>query len=320
MNNKTNKTNYKLGSVLLIVFMSALTFFGVYCLYNSKNKNKYDGFTKSYSVSVKKTKNSDNEDVYYPSYYFKVDGKEYVCKSDFGNGTFEFNDEENIYYDTKNPEDCTTDNESYVYKVLGIAFIVFSIFGFWVAYLGFKRDLKNNNVSNDQTINSDSENNNTSITISSNSDNIIKYAFLLVLFIALIFMVSKIPSLVKKDSKEKIEDKEEKEVILNPVSSDICDISWERSTDVDSETIRFGCDNSFSYYYSVGDPVEDSDLCETYNYKDNYVELICDGSRYNNKIEILSYDDNKINLLINNEKRTFERKEESDLELEYINY
>ena len=91
------------------------------------------------------------------------------------------------------------------------------------------------------------------------------------------------------------------------LSNEICDYSYQRYTDVDSETIRFGCDNSFSYFYGVGDPVEDSDLCETYSYDGEIIRLNCDGSSYDNKIKIISYDDKKIELLINGENRVFDK-------------
>lgn len=91
------------------------------------------------------------------------------------------------------------------------------------------------------------------------------------------------------------------------LSKDICDYSWERYTDVDLETIRFGCDNTFSYFYAVGDPVEDSDLCEKYSYDGNVIKLICDGSRYDDKIKIISYDEDKLIILKNDEERTFEK-------------
>ena len=91
---------------------------------------------------------------------------------------------------------------------------------------------------------------------------------------------------------------------------ELCDQSWTRTTDVDSETISFGCDKTFSYFYGVGDPVEDSDLCETYSYDGEKIKLNCDGSGYDNVIKILSYDNNKLEIMKNGELRIFEKTDE----------
>lgn len=58
------------------------------------------------------------------------------------------------------------------------------------------------------------------------------------------------------------------------------DIRWTRNGGHDIETISFKSDGSFVYYCSCGNPVNDSDLCDSYTYNDktheislNYFEL-----------------------------------------------
>lgn len=53
--------------------------------------------------------------------------------------------------------------------------------------------------------------------------------------------------------------------------------SWVRDTEVDTETIRFNGDGSFSYYCACGNSVNDSDLCDkyTYNEKTKIIKLEC---------------------------------------------
>ena len=46
------------------------------------------------------------------------------------------------------------------------------------------------------------------------------------------------------------------------------DVSWTRGAEHDTETIRFGKDGHFVYYCGCGNPVNDSDLCESYTYDD----------------------------------------------------
>ena len=50
-------------------------------------------------------------------------------------------------------------------------------------------------------------------------------------------------------------------------------VSWTRDGGNDIETIRFNGDGSFSYYCSCGNPVNDSDLCDTYTYNDETKEI-----------------------------------------------
>ena len=46
------------------------------------------------------------------------------------------------------------------------------------------------------------------------------------------------------------------------------DVSWTRDAEHDTETIRFGKDGHFVYYCGCGNPVNDSDMCESYTYDD----------------------------------------------------
>ena len=51
------------------------------------------------------------------------------------------------------------------------------------------------------------------------------------------------------------------------------DITWTRDSGHDLETIIFHADGSFVYYCACGNPVNDSDLCESYTYNDETKEI-----------------------------------------------
>ena len=51
------------------------------------------------------------------------------------------------------------------------------------------------------------------------------------------------------------------------------DVIWTRDSENDIETIVFKSDGSFSYSCSCGNPVNDSDLCESYVYNDDTKEI-----------------------------------------------
>ena len=68
------------------------------------------------------------------------------------------------------------------------------------------------------------------------------------------------------NTKEKTQEKDYSEYLFS-------DVSWTRDGGNDIETLVFKSDGSFSYYCSCGNPVNDSDLCESYTYNDETKEI-----------------------------------------------
>lgn len=124
--------------------------------------------------------------------------------------------------------------------------------------------------------------------------------------------------LVINKDKEDGELMDEYEELKNPnktdIISDFVDIKYERSTEADTEFIRFSKDGSYSYYCACGNPVDNSDLCEYYTYdkENNKIELECyDGVPEKEKnIKILTATKDKLKIEINGEIREFTRTKE----------
>ena len=68
------------------------------------------------------------------------------------------------------------------------------------------------------------------------------------------------------ETKEKIQKKDYSKYLFT-------DIIWTRDGGNDIETLVFKPDGSFRYYCSCGNPVNDSDLCESYTYNDETKEI-----------------------------------------------
>ena len=68
------------------------------------------------------------------------------------------------------------------------------------------------------------------------------------------------------NTKEKTQEKDYSEYLFS-------DVSWTRDGGNDIETLVFKSNGSFSYYCSCGNPVNDSDLCESYTYNDETKEI-----------------------------------------------
>ena len=85
--------------------------------------------------------------------------------------------------------------------------------------------------------------------------------------------------------------------------------NWTRDSGYDIETIKFKSDGSFTYYCSCGNPVNDSDMCETYTYNDKTKEIKLDCLETTEEtiptIKIEACNDTRIKLNFNGEIREF---------------
>ena len=104
--------------------------------------------------------------------------------------------------------------------------------------------------------------------------------------------------------KEKTKEKDYSEYLFT-------DVSWTRDAGNDIETIRFSSDGKFTYYCSCGNPVNDSDLCESFTYNEETKEITLDCFEETEDtittIKIVSSTDATLELDFNGEIRKFEK-------------
>ncbi len=90
------------------------------------------------------------------------------------------------------------------------------------------------------------------------------------------------------------------------------DVSWTRDAENDVETIVFKSNGRFVYYCSCGNPVNDSDLCETYSYNDDTKEITLDCLEETEEtvtnIKIVNSTETVLELDFNGETRRFEKE------------
>ncbi len=60
---------------------------GVYLLFFVGNTSKYDSQTRAYNIYPNESYSSDGS-TYSPIYYFRVEGKEYECRTKSGSSVF----------------------------------------------------------------------------------------------------------------------------------------------------------------------------------------------------------------------------------------
>ena len=90
------------------------------------------------------------------------------------------------------------------------------------------------------------------------------------------------------------------------------DVVWERDAENDLETIIFESNGSFTYYCACGNPVNDSDLCETYTYNDTTKEIRLNCSDVSAEtitiIKVVESTKNTLKLDFGDEIREFKRE------------
>ena len=102
----------------------------------------------------------------------------------------------------------------------------------------------------------------------------------------------------------------EKEIDYSEYS--FTDVSWTRDGGNDIETIVFKSNGRFTYYCSCGNPVNDSDLCESYTYNEETKEITLECFEETDEavttIKIVSSTDTTLELDFNGEIRKFEKE------------
>ena len=90
------------------------------------------------------------------------------------------------------------------------------------------------------------------------------------------------------------------------------DVVWTRDGGNDIETIVFKADGKFRYYCFCGNPVNDSDLCESYSYNDKTKEIKLNCFETTDEmvtnIKIVNMTEDVLELDFNGEIRKFEKE------------
>ena len=106
---------------------------------------------------------------------------------------------------------------------------------------------------------------------------------------------------------------ENKEKEINYSEYLFTDVIWTRDGGNDIETLVFKSDGRISYYCACGNPVNDSDLCESYTYNDETKEIkfTCFETTEEmiTNIKIVEMSEDVLELDFNGEIRKFEKSE-----------
>lgn len=124
---------------LLIITIVVFGGLGLYFTFVSGNTSKYDSETKAYRIEPNETTGEDSS-IYYPEYYYKVEGKEYVCKAKTGSSKYPSESKNKVYYKKSNPEECKTEYEKSTGRTVGILLLVMTAVVIFVVIKGKNQD------------------------------------------------------------------------------------------------------------------------------------------------------------------------------------
>lgn len=133
INTKNVKKGFTFYFIFLIVGLLMLIIFSFLLICNYVRLNKYDEKTISTRVVVDSYIDSDESIQYSPTYYYRVDGREYLCSSDSSSNIRPSNSNKFVYYDSKNPSNCITEysksdnNTLLLCMILPLIFIVIAV-------------------------------------------------------------------------------------------------------------------------------------------------------------------------------------------------
>lgn len=133
------------------IFLTVLIFggIGVYLTFFASSTGNYDSQTKAYKITVRESYDSDDGTVYYPTYYYNVNGEEYECESKSGSSSYPNEKKNIVYYDSSNPSKCKTEYEKSTSGFAGIICIGVAVF---VLVLAFLPKSKSSDVSNNSEV------------------------------------------------------------------------------------------------------------------------------------------------------------------------
>lgn len=137
-----NLKNVKKGKGFYCVFLIfgilfLLAFGGIFAL-NIIKENSLDSKVISTSVEVKSYINNEGHTMYTPIYHYEVDGRKYNCRSSVSSSKNPETKNKKVYYDSKNPSNCMTQDSKF-FNYIMLIFLIIPVVFIYVAVVNFKK-------------------------------------------------------------------------------------------------------------------------------------------------------------------------------------
>ena len=116
----------------IIIIISVLCFgvIGIYLTFFAGNARKFDSSVKAYKIETREQADIDGT-LYYPIYYYRVNGQEYKCEAKVGSSSMPNSKKNIVYYDSKAPDKCLAQYEASSSKIAGIICLIVTVLIFF---------------------------------------------------------------------------------------------------------------------------------------------------------------------------------------------
>lgn len=124
INFKNTRKGNSIYLIFLFVGIVLMIAFGLVIISSNNKLKNLDSTVTSSRVEISTYKSEKGGIMYSPIYYYEVEGIEYACPSNSSSSSRPKTDNVNVYYDSKNPEDCMTDYSKSVTKYMYIGVFI----------------------------------------------------------------------------------------------------------------------------------------------------------------------------------------------------
>ena len=138
INLKNVKKGYGFYSTFLIAGILFFIILGGILGWSIYYKSTLDASILSESVNVRTYTDDEGTTMYYTTYHYKVNGKEYTCKSKSSSSIYPKAINKEVYYNSKKPENCMTQSDVGSNKLIMIIMII-PIISFLVGFININK-------------------------------------------------------------------------------------------------------------------------------------------------------------------------------------
>ena len=133
-NNAAKAGANKIVGIIFVII--GIVFGGIgFLMYNSQNSKleQYTASVEAYKIEIGRHEDSDGDTQYTPTYYYKVNGDQYKCKSSSSSSSKPKESQATVKYDPNDPSKCLSE---YDQESTGMIAIIFMVMGAVMAVMG----------------------------------------------------------------------------------------------------------------------------------------------------------------------------------------
>lgn len=125
---KNIKKGIKFYGIFLLIGLAMLVLIVGFTVANNSKRKSLDSEVLSFMVDVNSHRDSDGELMYNAKYHYTVNGTNFVCRSNTSSSNNPGTENKTVYYDSKNPSRCMTQDSIMSKGFLALFIVIPSLF------------------------------------------------------------------------------------------------------------------------------------------------------------------------------------------------